>query len=90
MGQLLLLLSGKCPLLIAGAQRQCLRQSTVCVESARHPNLVEDGGGGWRLRILGFLMAGAFFDYSNVVAVAKKSKKKKVIKKNSKGYKGNY
>ena len=42
-----------------------------------------------RRRILGCLMAGAFFDCSVIFAVAKKSKKKKGKKKKRKGYKGN-
>ena len=45
--------------------------------------------GGRRRRILGYRMAGALSDYSKVVAVAKKSDKKKGKKKNRKGDKGN-
>ena len=45
--------------------------------------------GGRRRRILGFRMAGAFFDCSEVVVVAKNSEKKMGDKKKRKGYKGN-
>ena len=45
--------------------------------------------GGWRRRILGYCMAGDFFDCFEVVAGAKKSKKKKGKKRNIEGDKGN-
>ena len=45
--------------------------------------------GGWRRRILGFCMDGAFFDCSEFVVVANKSKKKKGKKKKREGGKGN-
>ena len=43
---------------------------------------------GWN-KSLGYCMAGAFFEYSEVVATAKKSEKKKGKKKKRKGEKGN-
>ena len=43
--------------------------------------------GGWRRRIFGYRMSGAFFGCSGVVAVAKNYEKKKGKKKNSKGCK---
>ena len=56
-------------------------------------NVIQNGAqmeeGVWRRRILGYCMAGAFFDCSEVVAIAKKSEKKKGNKKNRKGKKGN-
>ena len=45
--------------------------------------------GGWRSRILGYRVAGAFFDCSEAVSVVNNSKKKWGKKKNMKGYKGN-
>ena len=45
--------------------------------------------GGWRRKVLGYFMSGAFFDCSGVFAVAKKYDKNKGKKKNSQGYKGN-
>ena len=45
--------------------------------------------GGWRCRMLGYRMAGAFFHRSEVVDVAKKSEKKKGKKEKRKGDKGN-
>ena len=45
--------------------------------------------GGRRRRILGYSMAGAFFNCSEVFAVAEKSEKKKVKNKKRKGDKGN-
>ena len=50
---------------------------------------VQTEEGGWRHKILGYRLAGAFFDCSGVVAVNKKYKKKKGKKKNRKGDKGN-
>ena len=44
---------------------------------------------GRRRRILGYLMDGAFFGCSEVIAVAKKYEKKKGKKKNRKWNKGN-
>ena len=41
--------------------------------------------GGWRRRILVYRMPGDFFDCSEVVAVSKKSEKKKGNNKNMKG-----
>ena len=46
-------------------------------------------GGGWRRRILGYCMDRASFGCPEVVAVAKKSEKKKGKKKNRKGDKSN-
>ena len=48
---------------------------------------MDEGGGG--SRVLGYHMAGAFFDCSEFVAVADNSEKKKGEKKNSRGGKDN-
>ena len=50
---------------------------------------VQTEEGGWRRRILGYRMAGAFFDCSEVVSVAKNSENKKGKKKNRKVGNGN-
>ena len=56
-------------------------------------NIIRTGAhteeGCCRRRILGYSMAGSFFNRSEVVAIAKKSEKKKGKKKNIKGDNGN-
>ena len=61
-GLLLHILGGVCPLLRAEVQHQCLRRYIVSVGSERHQNWGEYVVGGWRRSILGYIMAGAFFD----------------------------
>ena len=53
-GPLPILIGGAYSILRAGARRQCPRQSTVRVGSARHLNWSTDGGGGVEAQDIGF------------------------------------